>query len=181
MIFSLSCDRWLTARARSRAWRLLLLAAVSSLLGAHAGHAAPGKGDIEQPTVDVRPLAPGKRLALAYWPFAAHPGAGTPTLLRVDVDARIRPEGCGPVTWSNHPVQASKAIGPFCVGVTEGNATPLLVVGRPGSAPYILVPTELDLADGSEGRRTVRLGQPTTPLPAVVEAIQRWAAAPEGR
>lgn len=181
MIFALSCGRWLLRRPRPHVWGPLFLAAALSLPAPPAGRASPETDDIEQPVIDVRPVAPGTHLALPYWPFEAHSGSSTPTLMRVDVDARVRPDGCGPIAWSKHPVQASKAAGPFCVGLLEGIAKPLLVVGRPGGVPYIVLPSELEVVEDAEGGRTVQLGQPTTPLPAVVEAIQRWAAAPEQR
>jgi len=155
----------------------VVTASMLVLLAPDSGRAAPTPGAIEQPTVEVRSLAPGQGAGVPYWPFAPYGGTSTPTLARVDVDAVLPPQGCGAFTWSVHPVAASKAPGPFCVGVLEGTAVPLLVVGRPGAAPYILVPGEVSVGEDADGARSVSVGQPATPLPALVDAVRAWVAA----
>lgn len=125
--------------------------------------------------IRARPLPPGEQPALSYWPFAPHPDDSTPLLTRIDIDARVAPAGCGPLTWSAHPVPGAIAAGPFCVAVIDGLAAPLLVVGRPGGAPYILAPGALTASADA-----VQVDAPQAARPAVTEAVRRWAAAPGG-
>ncbi len=139
--------------------------------------AAPAAPTPEPPPVTIRPLAPDETPTLPYWPFA--PGdAAIPGLDAIPIDATLRPDGCGPLTWSRHPVPGAEAPGPFCVALIEAPAAPLLVVGRPGAAPYVIAPTRMTLDHTPDGRR-LTLGGPIAALPGLTAAVRRWAAAPE--
>ena len=130
------------------------------------------------PTITARAVIPGALPTLSYWPFSEHSGDDDPLLHRVDIDARIAPTGCGTSTWTTHPVPGARTEGPFCVAVLAGLDVPLLVVGRPGAAPYILAPGALATAESADGEHIVQFDAPTQPLPTVVDAIRRWATDP---
>lgn len=137
---------------------------------------APGPAP-EPPAVDVRPLAPDRLPTLPYWPFTPVDDP-SPALDAIPIDAPLDPGGCGGLTWDRHPVSGATAPGPFCVALLDGDP-PLLVVGRPGEDPYVLVPARVGLvADGDT--HTVTVQAPRIALPGVTAAVRRWAAAPEG-
>ncbi len=131
----------------------------------------------EPPTVDLRPLAPDRLPTLPYWPFTPS-DAPLPALDAIPIDAPLDPGGCGALTWDRHPVPGATAPGPFCVALLDGDL-PLLVIGRPGQDPSIIVPARIGLAaDGDT--HTVTVQAPRIALPAVTAAVRRWAAAPGG-